>query len=182
MLDLGSGSGMDVFCAATSVGATGRVVGVDFTDAQIANAESLAERNGIDNVRVRRGGHRPAPVRRRQLRRRDLERRDQPLAGQAPRVRRGGPRAAAGRSLAIADIVSATPLKEATRRNTELWAACIAGAIPSNAYLDELAAAGFAITETRPNDYRFISERALDACQTYGVESVSIAATRGGAK
>jgi arsenite methyltransferase len=51
VLDLGSGSGMDVFCAATSVGETGRVVGVDFTDAQIANAESLAERNGIDNVR-----------------------------------------------------------------------------------------------------------------------------------
>ena len=51
VLDLGSGSGMDVFCAATSVGRTGRVVGVDFTDAQIANAESLAERNGIDNVR-----------------------------------------------------------------------------------------------------------------------------------
>ena len=42
VLDLGSGSGMDVFCAATSVGETGRVVGVDFTDAQIANAESLA--------------------------------------------------------------------------------------------------------------------------------------------
>ena len=87
-----------------------------------------------------------------------------------------------GGRLAIADIVSATPLKERTRRNTELWAACIAGAIPSTAYLDELVAAGFTITETRPNDYRFLTERALDACRTYGVESVSIAATRGGAE
>ena len=46
---------------------------------------------------------------------------------EAARVLRPGGR------LAIADIVSETPLKEATRRNTELWAACIAGAIPSTA-------------------------------------------------
>ena len=77
-----------------------------------------------------------------------------------------------------ADMVSDTPLREATRRNTELWAACIAGAIPSTAYLGELEAAGFAITATRPNDYRFLTERARDACRTYGVESLSIAATR----
>src|SRR5438874_5341853 len=32
VLDLGSGSGTDVFCAALQVGAAGRVVGVDFTD------------------------------------------------------------------------------------------------------------------------------------------------------
>jgi arsenite methyltransferase len=69
-------------------------------------------------------------------------------------------------------------LKEATRRNAELWAACIAGAIPTSAYLDALAAAGFAITARRRNDYAFVSERALDACGTYGVESVSIAAVR----
>ena len=69
-----------------------------------------------------------------------------------------------GGRLAIADIVSATPLKESTRRNTELWAACIAGAIPTTAYLDALVAAGFAIAATRPNDYRFLSERAREAC------------------
>jgi arsenite methyltransferase len=51
VLDLGAGSGTDAFCAAISVGPTGTVVGVDFTDAQIENARRLAERNGIDNVR-----------------------------------------------------------------------------------------------------------------------------------
>jgi len=30
----------------------------------------------------------------------------------------------------------------------------------------------------RTNDYDFISERALDACSTYGVESISLAAAR----
>src|SRR3712207_2095601 len=38
-LDLGSGSGTDVFCAAVRVGASGRVVGVDITDEQLAKAK-----------------------------------------------------------------------------------------------------------------------------------------------
>ena len=56
--------------------------------------------------------------------------------------------------------------------------ACIAGAIPTTAYLGALAGAGFEISSTRRNDYRFITPRALEACSTYGVESMSIAATR----
>jgi len=32
--------------------------------------------------------------------------------------------------------------------------------------------------EHRANDYNFISERALDACSTYGVESISLTAVR----
>ena len=181
VLDLGSGSGMDAFCAGRSVGATGRVVGVDFTDAQIENAIRLGERSGIENVRfveasidrlpfddasfdvvISNGVVNLSPVKHR-------------VFAEAARVLRPGGR------LAIADIVSATPLKELTRSNTELWAACIAGAIPAQAYLGELEAVGFAITATRANDYRFLTDRALDACLTYGVESLSIAATRGGA-
>ena len=180
VLDLGSGSGTDAFAAAVAVGAGGWVVGVDFTDAQLAVATGLAREHGIRNVRfveasidrlpfddasfdavISNGVINLSPVKHR-------------VFAEAARVLRPGGR------LAVADIVSATPLKETTRRNTELWAACIAGAIPVTAYLGELAAAGFAITATRLNDYRFLTDRALDACQTYGVESVSIAATRQG--
>ena len=83
-----------------------------------------------------------------------------------------------GGRLALADIVSGKPLKERTRRNVELWAACIAGAIPRSSYLETIEAAGFRVEETRVNDYNFISERALDACSTYGVESISLAAIK----
>ena len=180
VLDLGSGSGTDAFCAAVGVGEIGRVVGVDFTDAQLAKATSQTEQSGIRNVEfveasiddlpfddwsfdvvISNGVINLSPVKDR-------------VFAEAARVLRPGGR------LAIADITSATPLKESTRRNTELWAACIAGAIPTAAYLDALAASGFAITATRRNDYRFASDRARDACRTYGVESTSIAATREG--
>jgi arsenite methyltransferase len=178
VLDLGSGSGTDVFCAAIGVGEFGRVVGVDFTDAQVEKATSLAESHGVANVEfvtatiddlpfadgsfdvvISNGVINLSPVKDR-------------VFSEAARVLRPGGR------LALADIVSSTAMKESTRRNTELWAACIAGAIPKAAYLDELTAAGFAITSTRRNEYRFVSERAREACLTYGVESASIAAIR----
>ncbi len=178
VLDLGSGSGTDGFCAGVIVGETGRVVGVDFTDAQVVRGMSLAESHDFLNVEFLEASIDDLPF--------DDESFDVVISNgvvnlspvkdhvfaEAARVLRPGGR------LAISDIVSATPLKEATRRNTELWAACIAGAIPTSAYLDALVAAGFVITTTRPNDYRFLSDRARDACETYGVESTSVAATR----
>src|SRR6516164_7653829 len=50
VLDLGSGSGTDVFCAARLVGETGAVVGVDFTDAQLRKASTLRDRDRFGNV------------------------------------------------------------------------------------------------------------------------------------
>ncbi|HEY1368961.1 MAG TPA: methyltransferase domain-containing protein [Gaiellaceae bacterium] len=178
VLDLGSGSGTDAFCAAASVGEAGRVVGVDFTDAQLDRSRGLAAHFGISNVEfveanidelpfddgsfdvvISNGVINLSPVKDR-------------VFAEAARVLRSGGR------LAISDIVSAKPLKEATRRNTELWAACIAGAIPTVDYLDVLVASGFAVGAMRRNDYRFVTDRAVQACRTYGVESTSIAATR----
>jgi SAM-dependent methyltransferase len=178
VLDLGSGSGTDVFCAAVQVGRSGRVIGVDFTHEQLAKAERLRDRdgfvqtgfveakidelpfddatfdavisNGVINLSVVKGR----------------------VYAEAARVLRPGGR------VAVADIVSGKPLKEKTRRNVELWAACIAGAIPRDSYIETLDTAGFDVQQVRQNDYRFISERALDACSTYEVESVSLVAVK----
>ncbi len=177
VLDLGSGSGTDVFCAAVLVGESGHVVGVDITDEQLAKAARLRDREGFSQVRfveahieelpfadasfdavLSNGVINLSPAKGR-------------VFAEAARVLRPGGR------LAIADIVSGRPLKERTRRNVELWAACIAGAIPRRNYLEAIEAQGLHVREVRKNDYRFISERALDACSTYAVESISLVAT-----
>ena len=59
ILDLGSGSGRDVYALAQLVGPSGEVVGVDMTDEQLAIAEQYrshhAETFGYDNVRFLKG-------------------------------------------------------------------------------------------------------------------------------
>ena len=178
VLDLGSGSGTDVFCAAVQVGDSGRVIGVDFTDEQIAKATRLRDRDGFTQVEfaeasidalpfedgafdvvISNGVINLSPIKHR-------------VFAETARVLRPGGR------LALADIVSGRPLKERTRRNVELWAACIAGAIPRDRYLETIEDSGYQVEATRTNDYNFISERALDACSTYGVESISLAAVK----
>jgi arsenite methyltransferase len=179
VVDLGSGSAMDSFLAALQVGESGRVIGIDITEAQLAKARRLAAQHGFGNaefvdahieqlpfpdacadVVISNGVINLAPDK-------------TAVFAEAARVLRPGGR------LAIADIVSSVPLKATTRRNTDLWAACIAGAIPTAAYLDAISSVGFTVTSTRRNEYRFVSERAREACLTYGVQSTSIAAIRG---
>jgi arsenite methyltransferase len=180
VLDLGSGSGTDVFCTAVQVGPSGRVVGVDFTDEQIGKATRLRDRHGFAQVEfveasidalpfedanfdvvISNGVINLSPIKHK-------------VFAEAARVLKPGGR------LALADIVSGKPLKERTRRNVELWAACIAGAIPRKNYLEAIEANGLQVRGVRRNDYRFISERALDACSTYEVESVSLLAVKPG--
>ena len=60
VIDLGSGSGMDVFFAAERVGSSGIVAGVDFTAEQLAKARRLADRVRLLAGPVPRRPHRAA--------------------------------------------------------------------------------------------------------------------------
>jgi arsenite methyltransferase len=176
VLDLGSGSGTDVFSAGVQVGPAGNVVGVDFTREQLDKATRLGR--GFDQVhfveaRIDRLPFGDASF--------DLVMSNgvinlsvvkSRVFEEAARVLRPGGR------LALADIVSGRPLKERTRRNVELWAACIAGAIPGPSYVEAVKAAGLNVVQVRRNDYRFVSDRALDACSTYEVQSISLLAVK----
>lgn len=62
VLDLGSGAGMDLLLAARRVGPTGRVIGVDMTDAMIERAGRNVTAAGVENVEVRKGNIEALPV------------------------------------------------------------------------------------------------------------------------
>jgi arsenite methyltransferase len=82
-----------------------------------------------------------------------------------------------GGRLALADIVSERQLPEGVTCDAALWAACIGGAMQRDGYRQAIEAAGFKIEAWRENDaYRFVSERAANATQKYGVKSISLLA------
>jgi len=178
VIDLGSGSGMDVFFAARQVGPGGNVVGVDFTAEQLAKAGRLAEEAGFSQVEFRDGRIESIAA--------DDDSVDcvisngvinlapekGPIFSEAARVLRPGGR------LAIADIVSEQQLKESIVCDATLWASCIGGAAQEDAYREAIEASGLRIEDIRKNPYEFITDQARDASAKYGVKSVSVLAVK----
>jgi ubiquinone/menaquinone biosynthesis C-methylase UbiE len=179
VLDLGSGSGTDSFLAALATGADGRVIGVDMTEAQLAKSRDLAARHGFPQTEFREGYIERPPV--------DAASVDCAISNGVINLSPDKPTvfAAAARALrpggrlALADIVTEHQLPEGVTCDASLWAACIGGAMQRDAYRQAIEAAGFVIETWRPNtEYRFVSERADNATQKYGVTSISLLARR----
>jgi len=179
VVDLGSGSGMDTFVASLKIGPTGRVVGVDMTDAQLAKAERLAYGAGFQNV-----SYRKAYIEDTGLDARTFDcvisngvinlAADKNLVFQeAARLLRSGGR------LAIADIVTEMPLPEGVVCSADLWAACIGGAAQQDEYRTAIDAAGLRLERLEENpQYQFLSDNARGAVAKWGVKSVSILARK----
>jgi arsenite methyltransferase len=178
VLDLGSGSGMDVFFAALQVGQAGRVVGVDMTPEQLAKAERLRDAAGFDRVTfieariedlplpdasfdvvISNGVINLTPDKRRAF-------------AEASRVLRPGGR------LAVADIVSEIELSPQIVNNVDLWASCIGGAAQQDAYQEAIEGSGLRMELMKRNQYGFLSESALGAGERYGVKSISLLARK----
>lgn len=178
VVDLGSGSGMDSFCAAVTVGEAGRVIGIDFTAEQLAKSRRLANERGLGQLSFLEGRIESLPV--------DdasadcvisngvinLSPEKERVFGEAARVLRPGGR------LAIADIVSEVQLKESIVCDADLWASCIGGAAQEDDYVGALEAAGLEVEAVSRNPYEFISEQAVGATEKYGVKSVSLLARK----
>ena len=62
VVDVGSGAGFDSFVAATQVGATGLVIGIDMTPEMLAKSRATATQLGFDQVEFREGLAESMPV------------------------------------------------------------------------------------------------------------------------
>lgn len=148
VLDLGCGAGIDLLIAAQKVGPSGRVIGVDMTDAMIERARANIAAAGLSNIEVRKGLIEQLPVEDGSV---DwvisncvinLSPEKERVFAEIARVLRPGGR------LRVSDVVAAH-LPDEIRRNADLHASCIAGAISEDAYVAGLRAAGLTDVEVR---------------------------------
>lgn len=173
VLDLGSGGGVDCFIAAKAVGPSGRVIGVDMTDAMLALANKNKAKLGADNVEFRKGEIEALPVESGSV---DsiisncvinLSPDKEAVFREIFRVLKPGGR------LAVSDIVTEGEIPQRLRDNLNAWAECITGAIDQNAYLDQLRRAGFVAVAVQ-------SRTGYGPDSLAGLDKVSRAALPGG--
>jgi arsenite methyltransferase len=178
VVDLGSGSGMDVFFAAMDIGPSGLVTGIDMTPEQLTKADALRLAFGFTQVTFIDGHIDDVPLPDASA---DvvisngvinLAADKRRVFAEAARVLRPGGR------LAIADIVTDLALPAQVVANTDLWASCIGGATQFDAYQQAIEAAGLRLESMKRNDYRFLSEQAVGASERFGVRSVSLLARK----
>ncbi|MCC7218227.1 MAG: arsenite methyltransferase [Burkholderiales bacterium] len=143
VLDLGSGGGIDVLLSARRVGPTGKAYGLDMTDDMLALAEENKRASGLSNVEFLKGEieHIPLPDNSVDV---IISNCVINLSGDKDRVLREAFRVLKpGGRFAVSDVVVRGDVPPAIRRNMELWAGCIAGALSDTEYREKLAAAGF---------------------------------------
>lgn len=143
VLDLGSGAGFDCFIAASQVGATGKVIGVDMTPEMIEKARQNARKGRYENVEFRLGDIERIPASNDEA---DvvisncvinLSPDKEQVFKEAFRVLKPGGR------LMVSDMVLLKELPQAIRQSVEAYVGCIAGAAMKGEYLATMEAAGF---------------------------------------
>ena len=143
VIDLGSGAGNDCFIARHETGETGKVIGIDFTTAMIEKARANAEKLGFNNVEFRQGDIEQMPVGANMA---DvvvsncvLNLVPDKLAVIKEIFRVLKP----GGHFSISDIVLLGELPDALRKDAEMYAGCVSGAIQKEVYMEMIRLSGY---------------------------------------
>jgi SAM-dependent methyltransferase len=189
VIDLGSGAGNDCFIARAETGEGGKVIGIDFTPAMIDKARINADKLGFNNVEFRQG---------------DIE--QMPVGGNIADVvvsncvlnlvpNKDGVFKEIFRVLkpgghfSISDIVLIGALPDGLRKDAEMYAGCVSGAIQKEVYMELIRVNGFTeITIQKekpiliPDDIlrNYLDERELDAFKSgdTGIFSITVFARK----
>jgi ubiquinone/menaquinone biosynthesis C-methylase UbiE len=187
VLDLGSGAGNDAFIVRSLVGETGKVIGVDLTEAMIMKARQNNAKLGFQNVEFVLGDIELLPLPSESVEVvlsncvLNLVPHKARAFSEIYRVLKPGGR------FSISDIVATGELPEKIRTAAELYVGCVSGAIRKEDYLSIISKTGFrnvaVLREKRVNipqetlgRYLDVSEHAseLHSVQEFGVPIVSI--------
>jgi SAM-dependent methyltransferase len=143
VVDLGSGAGNDAFVARKVVGETGKVIGVDFSEAMLEKARANADKLNLNNVEFRLGDIEQLPI--------TANKADVVLSNcvlnlvpnktavfaEIMRVLKPGGH------FSISDIVLKGELPGKWKEVAELYAGCVSGAIQKDEYLSIIQKTGF---------------------------------------
>ena len=143
VLDLGSGAGNDCFVARAIVGETGKVVGIDFTDAMLEKARKNNAKLGFQNVEFVKGDIEDMPL--------DDNQFDVVISNCVLNLVPDKRKAFAeirrvlkpGGHFCVSDVVVKGNLPEKLKNDAEMYAGCVSGAIEMQEYLDIIRENGF---------------------------------------
>ena len=173
VLDLGSGAGIDVFIAAKAVAPTGKAIGLDMTDEMLKRARANKIKLGITNAEFWKGEIEDMPVESASIDRIisncviNLAPDKRKVLSEMYRVLKPGGK------FTVSDIVSIGAIPDDVRRNMELWAGCVAGALDKEEFLQITRDAGFTnlvISAERPYN--------LEGNASFGLASITLTATK----
>jgi arsenite methyltransferase len=168
VLDLGSGAGFDCFLAASRVGRTGRVIGVDMTPEMVTKARDNARRIEATNVEFRLGEieHLPVPDASVDVIISNCVINLSPDKGavfrEAIRVLKPGGR------IAISDVVATQTIPAELAASVEALTGCVAGAAKVDDMRALLIEAGFESVKVEPrSDSRAVIGQCMPGSEDY---------------
>ena len=143
VVDLGSGAGNDCFVARGLVGASGKVIGIDFTPEMVSKARENASRLGYRNVEFCQGDIENIPL--------NSDIADVVISNCVLNLVPDKERAFAGifrilkpgGHFSVSDVVVTGKLPVALRQAAEMYAGCISGAVQRDVYIEIIRKAGF---------------------------------------
>ena len=143
VLDLGSGAGNDCFVVRAIVGETGKVTGLDFTDAMLARANENSKKLGFLNVEFIKGDIEEIPMPDSSY---DVvvsncvlnlvPDKDKAFAQIMRVLKPNG-------HFCVSDVVIKGRLPEKLRKDAEMYAGCVSGAIEMTKYIEIINKQGF---------------------------------------
>jgi SAM-dependent methyltransferase len=143
VVDLGSGAGNDAFVARSITGEKGKVIGVDITEKMVEKARTNAEKLGFNNVEFRLGDIEKLPI--------TANVADVVVSNCVLNLVPDKHKAfretyrvlKPGGHFSVSDIVLRGELPQGLRSSAEMYAGCVAGAIPKAEYIAIIEQAGF---------------------------------------